>query len=58
MIKGVGTFNEIKADKNPNTSTYQIAKYMTDNGYDTLYFVFGLSWGDVTGENVVVASGD
>ena len=58
VIKGVGTLNEIKADKNPNTSTYQIAKYMTDNGYDTLYFVFGLSWGDVTGENVVVASGD
>lgn len=58
VTKGVGTWNEIKADKNPNTSTYQIAKYMTDNGYNTLYFVFGLSWGDVTGENVVAASGD
>lgn len=58
VLKGIGTWNEIRSDKNPNTSTYQIADYMTKNGYDTLYFVFGLSWGDVSGENVIVASGD
>lgn len=58
VLKGIGTWNEIRSDTNPNTSTYQIADYMTKNGYDTLYFVFGLSWGDVSGENVIVASGD
>lgn len=58
VFKGIGTWKEIKADKNPNTTTYRVARYITENGYDTLYSIFGLSWGEVSGEKIAVASGD
>ena len=58
VVKGIGAYNEICADKEPTTQSYQIASYMTENGYDTLYSIFGLSWEDVSGESVVVASND
>lgn len=49
---------EIKAGKDKNSTAHQIANYMLDNGYDTIYSVFGLSGVMDGAENVVVASGD
>lgn len=58
IFRMVGTVGEIKAGKDKNSTAHQIANYMLDNGYDTIYSVFGLS-GVVDGaENVIVASGD
>lgn len=58
IFRMVGTVGEIKAGKDKNSTAHQIANYMLDNGYDTIYSVFGLS-GVIDGaENVIVASGD
>lgn len=58
IFRTVGTVGEIKAGKDKNSTAHQIANYMLDNGYDTIYSVFGLS-GVIDGaENVIVASGD
>lgn len=58
IFRTAGAVEEIKAGKEKNSTAHQIANYMLDNGYDTIYSVFGLS-GVVDGaENVVVASGD
>ena len=58
IFRTVGTVGEIKAGKDKNSTAHQIANYMLDNGYDTIFSVFGLS-GVIDGaENVIVASGD
>lgn len=58
IFRTVGAVGEIKAGKDKNSTAHQIANYMLDNGYDTIFSVFGLS-GVVDGaENVIVASGD
>ena len=49
---------EIKKGKDENSTAHQIADYMLENGYDTVFSVFGLS-GVIDGaENVIIASGD
>lgn len=54
----VGTVGEIKNGKDKNSTAHQIANYMLDNGYDTIYSVFGLSGIMDGAENIIVASGD
>lgn len=57
-FRAVGTIDEIRAGKKPDTVSHQIANYILDNGYDTVYSTFGLS-GRIDGaENIIVASGD
>lgn len=58
LFRTAGAVEEIKAGKDKNSTTHQIANYMLDNGYDTIYSVFGLSGVMDGAENVVVASGD
>ena len=58
IFRTVGAVGEIKAGKDENSTAHQIANYMLDNGYDTIYSVFGLSGVLDGAENVVVASGD
>lgn len=58
IFRTVGAVEEIKAGKEKNSTAHQIANYMLDNGYDTIYSVFGLSGVMDGAENVVVASGD
>lgn len=58
MFRTAGAVEEIKAGKDKNSTAHQIANYMLDNGYDTIYSVFGLSGVMDGAENVVVASGD
>lgn len=58
ILRTVGAVEEIKAGKDKNSTAHQIANYMLDNGYDTIYSVFGLSGVMDGAENVVVASGD
>lgn len=58
IFRTVGAVEEIKAGKDKNSTAHQIANYMLDNGYDTIYSVFGLSGVMDGAENVVVASGD
>lgn len=58
IFRTAGAVEEIKAGKDKNSTAHQIAKYMLDNGYDTIYSVFGLSGVMDGAENVVVASGD
>ena len=49
---------EIKKGKDENSTAHQIADYMLENGYDTVFSVFGLS-GVIDGaENVIIASND
>ena len=57
-FKLIETNREIRTDKDRNSETHQIADYMLENGYDTLYSVFGLGAECKGGENVAVASGD
>lgn len=57
-FRTVGTVGEIKKGKDENSTAHQIASYMLDNGYDTIYSVFGLSGIMDGAENVIVASGD
>lgn len=40
-FKGVGVYREINRDKLPDNPDYRVAEYMTENGYDTLYSIFG-----------------
>ncbi len=58
IFRTVGAVGEIKAGKDENSTAHQIANYMLDNGYDTIYSVFGLSGVLDGAENIVVASGD
>lgn len=58
IFRTVGAVGEIKAGKDENSTAHQIANYMLDNGYDTIYSVFGLSGVLDGAENVIVASGD
>lgn len=58
VFRTVGAVGEIKKGKDENSTAHQIANYMLDNGYDTIYSVFGLSGVMDGAENVVVASGD
>lgn len=58
IFRTVGVVGEIKAGKDENSTAHQIANYMLDNGYDTVYSVFGLSGVLDGAENVIVASGD
>ena len=58
IFRTAGAVEEIKAGKDKNSMAHQIANYMLDNGYDTIYSVFGLSGVMDGAENVVVASGD
>lgn len=58
IFRTAGAVEEIKAGKDNNSTAHQIANYMLDNGYDTIYSVFGLSGVMDGAENVVVASGD
>lgn len=58
IFRIAGAVEEIKAGKDKNSTAHQIANYMLDNGYDTIYSVFGLSGVMDGAENVVVASGD
>ena len=58
VFRTVGAVGEIKKGKDESSTAHQIAKYMLDNGYDTIYSVFGLSGVMDGAENVVVASGD
>lgn len=58
IFRTAGAVEEIKAGKDKNSTAHQIANYMLDNGYDTIYSVFGLSGVMDGAENVVVASGD
>lgn len=58
LFRTAGAVEEIKAGKDKNSTAHQIANYMLDNGYDTIYSVFGLSGVMDGAENVVVASGD
>lgn len=57
-FRTVGTVGEIKKGKDENSTAHQIANYMLDNGYDTIYSVFGLSGIMDGAENIIVASGD
>ena len=52
------TVREIRVGKDENNEVYQIADYMIDNGYDTLYSVFDIDDDRKSGENVALASGD
>ena len=58
IFRTVGTVGEIKVGKDKNSTAHQIANYMLDNGYDTVFSVFGLSGVMDGAENVIVASGD
>lgn len=58
IFRTAGAVEEIKAGKDKSSTAHQIAIYMLDNGYDTIYSVFGLSGVMDGAENVVVASGD
>lgn len=58
IFRTAGAVEEIKAGKDKSSTAHQIANYMLDNGYDTIYSVFGLSGVMDGAENVVVASGD
>jgi len=58
IFRTVVAVGEIKTGKDKNSTAHQIASYMLDNGYDTIYSVFGLSGVMDGAENVVVASGD
>lgn len=58
IFRTVVAVGEIKTGKDENSTAHQIANYMLDNGYDTIYSVFGLSGVMDGAENVVVASGD
>lgn len=58
IFRTAGAVEEIKAGKDKNSTAHQIANYMLDNGYNTIYSVFGLSGVMDGAENVVVASGD
>ena len=58
VFRTVGAVGEIKKGKDESLTAHQIANYMLDNGYDTIYSVFGLSGVMDGAENVVVASGD
>ena len=58
VFRTVGTVGEIKKGKDENSTAHQIADYMLENGYDTVFSVFGLS-GVIDGaENVIIASND
>ena len=57
-FKFIETNREIRTDKDRNSEAHQITDYMLENGYDTLYSVFGLGAECKGGENVAVASGD
>ena len=57
-FRPVGVVGEIKNGKDKNSTAHQIANYMLDNGYDTIYSVFGLSGIMDGAENIIVASGD
>ena len=57
-FRTVGTVGEIKNGKDESSTAHQIANYMLDNGYDTIYSVFGLSGIMDGAENIIVASGD
>ena len=58
VFRTVGAVGEIKKGKDENSTAHQIADYMLENGYDTVFSVFGLS-GNIDGaENVIIASGD
>lgn len=57
-FRAVGTVGEIRKGTDENSTAHQIANYMLDNGYDTIYSVFGLSGIMDGAENVIVASGD
>lgn len=59
VYRGVGTVNEIKKGTDRDSEAYQIADYIKENGYDTLYYLSGFNWRYYpTGEDVIVASGD
>ena len=58
IFRTAGAVEEIKAGKDKSSTAHQIANYMLDNSYDTIYSVFGLSGVMDGAENVVVASGD
>lgn len=58
IFRTAGAVEEINAGKDKSSTAHQIANYMLDNGYDTIYSVFGLSGVMDGAENVVVASGD
>lgn len=57
-FRTVGAVGEIKNGKDESSTAHQIANYMLDNGYDTIYSVFGLSGIMDGAENIIVASGD
>lgn len=57
-FRTVGSVGEIKRGKDENSVSHQISNYMLENGYDTIYSVFGLSGVMDGAENVIVASGD
>ncbi len=58
VFRSVEALGEIKKGRDENSTAHQIANYMLDNGYDTIYSVFGLSGIMDGAENIIVASGD
>ncbi len=57
VFKGVGVYREINRDKSPDSNPdYQVAEYMEENGYDTLYSIFGFECNGP--EGIAVISGD
>lgn len=56
VFKGVGVYREINRDKSPGNPDYQVAEYMAENGYDTLYSIFGFECNGP--EGIAVISGD
>ncbi len=59
LYRCVGTVKEIQKGTDPKNTSYQIANYLTDNGYEALYHLSGFNWRYyLAGEDVVVASGD
>ena len=58
VVRTAECVGEIKKGKDENSTAHQIADYMLENGYDTVFSVFGLS-GVIDGaENVIIASND
>ncbi len=58
VFRSVGSIKEIRAGRDKNSEAHQIADFMLDNGYDTIYSVFGLGTVIDGAEDVIVASGE
>lgn len=57
VLRFASTEKEITFGKSADNPDRQAAQYMLDNGYDTVYSVFGLSGRREGGERIAIASG-